>query len=75
MADEQQAVLVIASKVKAYVAEKKLRTSGDVAEVLTAMVIKALDIGIERAKEDKRQTLKGRDLDIAMIDAKAVAAE
>ena len=58
----EKQVLVIASKVKAYVkAQGGLKCSGDVAEVLTDRVSDLLDAAIEAAKGDKRLTLKARD--------------
>ncbi len=63
MAEQESVSLVIASKVKAYVARKGegMRTAGDVAEQLTDIITDALDGAIENAKADKRLTLKARD--------------
>lgn len=60
----EQEVLVIASKVKAYVTANGagMRMSGDVTAQLTTILARALDKGISLAQADKRQTLKARDI-------------
>lgn len=55
-------VLVIASKVKAYIASKGMRSSGDLAEALSDEVRKILDRAIERTKENKQQTVGPKNL-------------
>lgn len=55
-------VLVVASKVKKYIKDKSdMNTSASVMEELTKVVTKACDDAIERAKNDKRKTVKDRD--------------
>jgi histone H3/H4 len=55
-------VLVINSKIKAYVKAQGLACSGDVAEVLSAQLREVLDGAIEAAKKDKKKTLLSRYL-------------
>jgi hypothetical protein len=55
-------VLVIASKVKAYLQSKGMRSSSDVPEALTLEVQKLLDRAVERAKEHKKLTVGARDI-------------
>jgi len=55
-------VLVIASKVKAYIASKGMRSSGDLAEALSDEVRKILDRANERTKENKQQTVGPKNL-------------
>ena len=52
--------LVVKSKVKDYVAKKKLRLGGDAVAVLNKEVARLLDRAVERAKEDKKGTVKSR---------------
>jgi hypothetical protein len=53
-------VLVVKSKVKDYAAKKKMRMGGDAIDVLNKEVARILDRAIERAKEDKKGTIKSR---------------
>jgi len=53
-------MLVVKSKVKDYVAKKKLRMGGDAVEVLNREVARLLDRAAERAKEDRKGTVKSR---------------
>ena len=53
-------LLIVKSKVKDYVAKKKLRMGGDAVEVLNKEVARLLDRAVERAKEDKKGTVKSR---------------
>ena len=55
-------VLVVASKVKAYVKKKGCMTSKDAIEALSNTVYDALDAAIARAKANNRKTLKAQDL-------------
>lgn len=55
-------VLVVASKVKAYIKEKSgMNTSSTVMEALTRVVERECEKAIERAKNDKRKTVMDRD--------------
>jgi histone H3/H4 len=59
-------VLVVASKVKAYIKEKSgMNTSASVMEALSKVIEQACDKAIENAKEEKRKTVMDRDF-IAM---------
>lgn len=52
--------LVVKSKVKDYVGKKKLRLGGDAVAALNKEVARLLDRAVERAKEDKKGTVKSR---------------
>lgn len=53
-------LLVVKSKVKDYVAKKKLRMGGDAVDALNKEVARLLDRAVERAKEDRKGTVKSR---------------
>ena len=56
-------VLVIASKLKKYIKAKAgMNTSAEVFDALTEEVRKIVDRAIENAKNDKRKTVKARDI-------------
>ena len=55
-------VLVVASKVKAYVKSKGMMSSSDAVTALNDVVYAALDAAIERTKANKRSTVKPQDL-------------
>jgi hypothetical protein len=55
-------VLVVASKVKAYVKSKKMMTSSDAVAALSDIVYATLDEAIARAKANRRSTVKPQDL-------------
>lgn len=55
-------VFVVKSKVKEYAAKKKMRMGGDAIGVLNKEVARLLDRAIERAKEDKKGTIKSRHI-------------
>ena len=55
-------VLVVASKVKAYVKSKKMMTSSDAVAALSDKVYALLDDAIVRTKANKRSTVKPQDL-------------
>ena len=55
-------VLVVASKVKAYVKSKGMMSSSDAVAALNDIVYAALDAAIERTKANKRSTVKPQDL-------------
>lgn len=55
-------VLVVASKVKAYVKSKGMMSSSDAVAALNDIVYVALDAAIERTKANKRSTVKPQDL-------------
>lgn len=59
----EKEVLVIASKVKAYIKKSgDLKCSAAVIEVLSEKVRALCDAAIEKAKADKRKTLLEKDL-------------
>ena len=53
-------MLVVRSKVKEYVAKKKMRMGGDALDVLNKEISRLLDRAVERAKQSKAGTVKGR---------------
>ena len=55
-------VLVVASKVKAYVKSKKMMTSADAIAALSDQVYCLLDSAIKRTKANRRTTVKPQDL-------------
>ena len=55
-------VLVVASKVKAYVKSKKMMTSADAVAALNDKVYALLDDAIARTQANRRSTLKPQDL-------------
>ena len=55
-------VLVVASKVKAYIRGKKMMCSADAIAALSDKVYCILDCGIARTKANKRSTVKPQDL-------------
>ena len=55
-------VLVVASKVKAYVKSKKMMTSADAVAALSDQVYAMLDDAICRTKANRRSTVKPQDL-------------
>ena len=60
MADME--VLVVASKVKSYVKSKQMQTSSDAIAALSDKVCAILDEATERAKANRRSTVKPQDL-------------
>lgn len=55
-------VLVVASKVKAYVKSKKMMTSADAVVALSDKVYALLDDAIARTKANRRSTVKPQDI-------------
>lgn len=55
-------VLVVASKVKAYVRSKKMMCSADAIGAMSDCIYCCLDRAIERAKANRRSTVKPQDL-------------
>ena len=55
-------VLVVASKVKAYVKSKGMMSSSDSIAALSCRVYCLLDAAIERTKANRRSTVKPQDL-------------
>ncbi len=55
-------VLVVASKVKAYVKSRKMNTSADAITYLSDKVYCLLDDATQRTKANGRKTLKAQDM-------------
>jgi len=55
-------VLVVGSKVKAYIKSKKLMCAGDLMEGLSEKVYSCIDEAIVRTKNNKRSTIRPHDL-------------
>ena len=55
-------VLVVASKVKAYVRSKKMMCSADAIATMSDCLYCCLDKAIERAKANRRSTVKPQDI-------------
>jgi len=55
-------VLIVASKVKAYVKSKKMMTSADAIAALSDKVYAILDDAVKRTKANRRSTVKPQDL-------------
>lgn len=55
-------VLVVASKVKAYIKSKKMMTSSDAIGALSDSVYATIDAAIKRTKANRRSTVKPQDL-------------
>jgi ribosomal protein S20 len=53
---------VVKSKVREYVKKKKMSFGGDAADALSKEVQRVVDRAIERAKANRRSTIKGRDV-------------
>lgn len=60
MADKE--VVVVASKVKAYIKSKQMMTSSDAIAALSDKVYEMLDGAIARTKANRRSTVKPQDL-------------
>jgi histone H3/H4 len=54
-------LLVVASKVRAYLKEKDAKMSGDLPEAINKKVMEVLDDAVMRAKGNKRTTVKPQD--------------
>ncbi len=61
MAKERE-VLVVASKVKAYIKSKKMMTSSDAIGAISGKVYCMLDEAVARCKANRRSTIKPQDL-------------
>jgi hypothetical protein len=55
-------VLIVASKVKAYMHGKKMNTSADAIGCLSQQVYALLDAAAERSKANGRKTVKAQDI-------------
>ncbi|MBN2021116.1 MAG: hypothetical protein JW749_12935 [Sedimentisphaerales bacterium] len=61
MAKERE-VLVVASKVRAYIKSKKMMTSSEAIGAISNAVYSMLDNAANRAKANRRSTIKAQDL-------------
>jgi len=61
-AKKEREMLIVGSKVKAYVKSKGCMTAGDVLPALNDKVYAMLDAAVERTKANKRSTLRPQDL-------------
>ena len=55
-------VLVVASKVKAYIKSKKMMTSADAVGALSDKMYALIDDAIKRTKANRRSTVKPQDI-------------
>ena len=62
MAKKQKEMLIVASKVKAYIKSKKMMTSSDALGALNDKVHCLLDCAAGRTKANRRSTVKAQDL-------------
>jgi len=61
MAKEKE-VLVVASKVRAYIKSKKMMTSSEAIPAISDRIYCILDSAANRAKANRRSTIKAQDL-------------
>jgi hypothetical protein len=54
--------LIVASKVKAYIKSKKMMTASASLEAISGNVYNMLDCAINRAKANRRSTVRAQDL-------------
>lgn len=54
--------LVVKSKVRALAKKKKMNLGGDAVDALTREIVRMVDRASERAKANRRSTIKGRDI-------------
>jgi len=54
--------LVVASKVRGYIKSKKMMTSSEALEAINEVVYRTLDNAVDRAKANRRSTVRARDL-------------
>jgi len=59
---EDLEMMVVASKVKAYIKSKGCMTSGDALAELNCKIAGILDAAVQRTKANKRSTVKPQDL-------------
>ena len=55
-------MLVVKSKVRALAKKKKMNLGGDAVDALNKLVMWHVDKAAERAKANRRSTIKGRDI-------------
>jgi len=59
---KKKEMLVVASKVKAYIKSKKMMTSSDALAALSDKIHCMLDDAVARCKANRRSTIKPQDL-------------
>jgi histone H3/H4 len=59
---DDREILVVVSKVKDFIKSKECMTAGDLPEALSALVYTMLERACERAKANKRSTVRPEDL-------------
>jgi histone H3/H4 len=62
MAKKKRESLIVASKVKGYIKDKKMMTSSDALEALSDKIYDMLDDAVTRTKANRRSTVKPQDL-------------
>ena len=62
MAKKKKDVLIVASKIKAYIKSKKMMTSSESLVAISDKVYCMLDTAIARTKANRRSTVKAQDL-------------
>jgi len=55
-------ILVVKSKVRALAKKKKMNLGGDAVDALTKEIVRMVDRASERARANRRTTIKGRDI-------------
>ena len=55
-------LLVVRSKIRTYAKKNKVNFGGDAAQALSKEVERLIDRAAERAKANRRSTIKGRDI-------------
>ena len=59
---KKKEVLIVGSKVKAYMKSKGMKTAGDTLEAVSNKVYAILDDAVARTKANKRATVRPQDL-------------
>ncbi len=54
--------LVVKSKVRALAKKKKMNLGGDAVDAISKEIIRMVDRAADRAKANRRSTIKGRDI-------------
>lgn len=54
--------LVVKSKVRAWAKKKRMNLGGDAVDALNKEITRLVDRAAERAKANRRSTIKGRDI-------------
>lgn len=60
--DNNDSILVVASKVRAYLKSKDVKVSGELVDALNKKVLHLLSDAAERTKANKRSTVKPQDV-------------